>query len=80
MHTTPMRPHLLTSGQARRAARMGHPEMSIECPQCHATVGRTCFMKPGFWGVCHTIRKEKYHQQLQADRNPAQEAIATNRR
>ena len=25
--------------------------------------------------VCHTICKEKYHQQLQADRNPAQGAV-----
>jgi len=25
------------------------------------------------------IRKEKYHQQLQADRNPAQGAVVTNR-
>lgn len=62
---------LLTSGQARRAARKGHPELSVECPQCHAIVGRTCFMKPGFWGVTHIIRKEWYQQQQLAGPPPA---------
>jgi len=55
-----------TSGQARRAARIGHPELSIECPQCNATVGRTCFMKPGLMGVTHTVRKIVYQQRIAA--------------
>lgn len=51
------------SGQARRAARMGHPELSVECPQCHAIIGRTCFMKPGVMAVTHNLRKLAYEQQ-----------------
>ncbi len=53
---------LITSGQARRAARKGHPELSVECPRCHAAVGRTCFMPPGIMGVTHTLRKTLYQQ------------------
>jgi hypothetical protein len=59
-----------TSGQARKAARKGRPELSIECPQCHSAVGRTCFMKPGIMGVTHTVRKIRY-QQLRAAENAA---------
>jgi hypothetical protein len=53
----------LTSGQARRAARIGHPELSVECPKCHAAVGRTCFMPPGILGVTHSLRKLISRQQ-----------------
>jgi hypothetical protein len=53
----------LMSGQARRAVRIGHPELSVECPQCHAIVGRTCFMKPGIMGVTHNLRKLAYERQ-----------------
>ena len=55
-----------TSGQARKAARRGLPELSIECPQCHAIIGRTCFMKPGILGVTHTVRKIRYQQERAA--------------
>ena len=67
MHAAGTRQYLLTSGQARRAVHKGYPELSVECPQCHATVGRTCLMKPGFWGLTHTIRKQKYQQEQRTD-------------
>ena len=49
-----------SSGQARKAVRRGHPELSIECPRCHSAIGRTCFMEPGLMGITHTIRKIRY--------------------
>jgi len=64
-----------TSGQARKAARRGHPELSIECPQCHAIIGRTCFMKPGILGVTHAVRKIRY-QQERAAASPSTASVA----
>jgi hypothetical protein len=52
--------HSITSGQARKGLRRGHPELSVECPQCHSAVGRKCFMKPGFLGITHIARRVKY--------------------
>jgi hypothetical protein len=43
--------------QARKGVRSGHPELAVECPQCHSAIGRTCLMAPGFWGIRHTVRK-----------------------
>ena len=51
-----------SSGQARKAVRRGHPELSIECPRCHSAIGRTCFMEPGLMGITHTIRKIRYQE------------------
>lgn len=53
----------LTSGQARKGVRLGHPELSVECPQCHSVIGRRCFMKPGLLGITHTARKVLYNKQ-----------------
>jgi hypothetical protein len=51
------------SRQARRGLRIGHPELSIECPQCHSSAGRTCFMGPGFLGITHQARRATYQLQ-----------------
>jgi len=51
-----------SSGQARKAVRRGHPELSIECPRCHSAVGRTCFMEPGLMAITHAIRKIRYQE------------------
>lgn len=48
--------------QARNGIRRGHPELEVECPQCHSGVGRTCFMAPGYWGITHRARKGRYHE------------------
>ena len=50
----------ITTGQARKGVRLGHPELSIECPQCHSAIGRRCFMKPGLLGITHGARRLKY--------------------
>jgi hypothetical protein len=56
-----------TSGQARKGSRMGHPELSIECPRCHSAIGRTCFMEPRAMGITHTIRKIRYQERRAAE-------------
>ncbi len=56
------------SRQARRGLRIGHPELSVECPQCHSAAGRTCFMGPGFLGITHRVRRTRYQQQQQIQR------------
>jgi hypothetical protein len=50
------------SKQAKKGIRSGHPEIMVECPQCHSPAGRTCFMAPGYWGVAHTVRKARYRE------------------
>jgi hypothetical protein len=54
--------HRLTSGQARKGVRMGHPELSIECPQCHSAIGRRCLMRPGLLGITHSVRQMAYQK------------------
>jgi len=54
--------HRINSKQARRRLESGHPELSIECPQCHSSVGRTCFVGPGFLGITHRARRALYQQ------------------
>jgi hypothetical protein len=56
------------SNQARKGLRRGHPELAVECPQCHSPIGRTCFMAPGYWGVTHTVRRARYQQLAAAQR------------
>jgi hypothetical protein len=53
----------ITSGQARKGMRLGHTELSVECPQCNAAAGRRCFMKPGLLGITHAVRQIKYRSQ-----------------
>jgi len=53
----------ITSGQARKGMRLGHPELSVECPQCHSAAGRRCFMKPGLLGITHAVRQITYRSQ-----------------
>jgi hypothetical protein len=48
------------SNQARKGMRRGHPELAVECPQCHSPIGRTCFMPPGYWGITHAVRRTRY--------------------
>jgi hypothetical protein len=50
------------SKQARKGIRKGHPELTVDCPQCHSPAGRTCFIAPGFWGITHTVRKTRYRE------------------
>ena len=50
------------SKQAKKGIRSGHPELTVECPQCHSPAGRTCFMAPGYWGITHTARKARYRE------------------
>ena len=52
----------INSKQARRRLEMGYPELSIECPQCHSSAGRTCFMGPGYMGITHRARRAVYEQ------------------
>ena len=52
--------HTITTGHARKGVRRGHPELSVECPQCHSAIGRTCFMTPGFFGITHSARRLRY--------------------
>jgi hypothetical protein len=54
--------HRTNSAQARRGLQSGHPELSVECPQCHSSVGRTCFMGPGFMGITHHVRRALYQE------------------
>lgn len=55
------------SKQARKGILRGHPELAVECPQCHSAAGRTCFMGPGYWGITHLVRKARYRQLSTAD-------------
>jgi hypothetical protein len=52
----------INSKQARRHLQVGYPELSIECPQCHSSAGRTCFMGPGYMGITHRARRAVYEQ------------------
>jgi len=62
----------INSKQARRRLESGHPELSIECPQCHSSAGRTCYMGPGLMGITHRARRALYQQiQLQNAGTPA---------
>lgn len=68
----PQTHHPINSKQARRRLESGHPELSIECPQCHSSAGRTCFMGPGFLGITHRARRALYQQiQMQSLAAPA---------
>lgn len=58
--------HQITTGQARKGIRVGHPELSIECPQCHSVAGRRCFMNPGLLGITHAVRQMTYLRQARA--------------
>lgn len=65
--TAKMKPeNRVTTGQARKGIRVGHPELSIECPQCHSVVGRRCFMSPGLLGITHAVRQLAYLRQARA--------------
>lgn len=57
--------------QARKGIRRGHPELTVECPQCHSPVGRTCFMGPGYWGITHMVRKARYQELSNASATPS---------
>ena len=61
--TAKVKQHRITTGQARKGIRIGHPELSIECPQCHSNVGQRCFMSPGLLGITHAVRRMTYHRQ-----------------
>jgi len=50
------------SKQAKKGFRRGHPELTVECPRCHSPAGRTCFIAPGYWGITHTARKDRYRE------------------
>jgi hypothetical protein len=54
--------HHINSKQARKRLEIGHPELSVGCPQCHSSAGRTCFMGPGFMGITHRARRALYQQ------------------
>ena len=54
----------ITSQQARKGLRAGHPELSVKCPQCHSEAGRRCFMKTGLLGITHAARQITYRHQL----------------
>lgn len=60
--TVDSRAHQINSKQARRGLEAGHPELSVECPQCHSSAGRTCFMGPGYMGITHRARQALYEQ------------------
>jgi hypothetical protein len=64
MISRPQMMHRTNSAQARRGLQVGHPELSVECPQCHSSAGRTCFMGPGFMGIVHHARRALYQQRL----------------
>ena len=58
-----IRPHShITSKQARRHLAVGYPELSIECPECHSSAGRKCFMVPGYMGIAHRLWRVLYQQ------------------
>lgn len=44
MSIHPQERHHINSTQARRRLESGHPELWVECPQCHSSAGRTCFV------------------------------------
>lgn len=58
-----MNPPQITSVRARKGLRAGHPELSVECPQCHSAAGRRCFMRPGLLGITHAVRQIEYRSQ-----------------
>ena len=58
------------SKQAKKGIRTGHPELMVECPQCHSPAGRTCLMGPGYWGITHTARKARYRELSMAAGTP----------
>lgn len=58
-----IRQHQITTGQARKGFRIGHPELSIQCPQCHSVIGQRCFMSPGLLGITHLVRQITYRRQ-----------------
>jgi hypothetical protein len=60
------------SSQARKGMRRGHPELGVECAQCHSPIGRTCFMGPGYWGITHTLRKLRYREGIVVEATSAQ--------
>jgi hypothetical protein len=64
------------STQARKGMRRGHPELAVECPQCHSPIGRTCFMGPGYWGITHVLRKLRYREESVAQDIRAAAAMA----
>ena len=51
----------------RLGMRRGHPELAVECPQCHSPIGRTCFMGPGYSGITHVLRKLRYREESVAE-------------
>lgn len=55
--------HIVNSAQARKGVFTGHPELSIECPQCGSAVGRRCFLPPGFIGITHQSRRIAYQRE-----------------
>ena len=63
------------STQARKGMRRGHPELAVECPQCHSPIGRTCFMGPGYWGITHVLRKLRYREEGVAGSNHIRLAV-----
>jgi hypothetical protein len=52
----------INSKQARKHLAVGYPELSIECPQCHSSAGRKCFMAPGYMGITHRARRALYEE------------------
>jgi len=58
------------SKQAKKGIRTGHPELMVECPQCHSPAGRTCFMGSGFWEITHAVRKARYREQCMTATTP----------
>ena len=58
------------SKQAKKGIASGHPELTVECPQCHSPAGRKCFMAPGYWGITHTVRKARYRELSMAAATP----------
>lgn len=72
MSIHPQERHHINSTQARRRLESGHPELWVECPQCHSSAGRTWFMGARFMGITHRARRALYQQiQLQNVATPA---------
>ena len=61
--TVKVKQHQITTGQARKGMRIGHPELSVECPQCRSVIGQRCFMSPGLLGITHSVRQMTYRRQ-----------------
>jgi hypothetical protein len=62
MSFRPQRHDPINSKQARTRLQSGHPELSVECPQCRSSAGRTCFMGRGYMGIPHRARRALYEQ------------------